>query len=235
MGVNAYAGKVLGTDDDEHIYGLVFDALLVGSPGASSIQAAVSNWRKDATGVIIDHRLGNGGQGSAGTTASADPILAFVRQPTSFGIMLWRTSADDDGPKTAAEGLDLVDLYKDTSALWHGGSTSAHTDVPVALLITRDVSYSDLFAFAMKGAPGVRIFGPHPTNGAFSSFLSLSYGLGLQVQIAAGDTLAMDGTSLCGHGAQPDEVIWPLQSDIIAGKDTLVTRALQWVRSEQQP
>ena len=235
IGMQALSGNVLGTDSSEKIYGLVWDDLLAQSPSATQIANAVASWRADARGVILDHRTGNGGQGEPGTTASGDPIVNFVRQPTFFGVELWRRAADEEGPASLAEGLDIVDKYKGTSAAWHGGSDDARIDVPVALLITRDVSFSDLFAYAMKGAPHVRIFGPNPTHGAFSTFLGMGYATGMNYQIAIGDAIGFDGQTLCGHGVRPDEVVLPRQSDLIAGRDTTILRAIEWVRSEATP
>ncbi len=233
--MNAIAGPVLGTASSEKIYGLVWDDLIVQTQGATQISQAVQAWRQDGRGVILDHRTGNGGAGAPGTTASAEPIVQFVRAPTFFGVELFRQAADEEGPETLAAGLDLVDKYKATGAAWYGGSSNARLDVPVALLVAQDVSFSDIFSYAMKGAPKVRIFGPNPTNGAYSTFLGLTYASGINYQVAIGDTIGADGHSLCGHGVAPDETVMPLQSDLVAGRDTAIARALAWVRSEVAP
>ncbi|MCU0692503.1 MAG: hypothetical protein MUF54_13970, partial [Polyangiaceae bacterium] len=235
MGFSAYAGPVLGSLPEEKIYGLVWDYLIMGTPGETQVANAVKRWRADGRGVILDHRLGNGGSGAQGGTSIADPILAFVRPPALFGVMPWRHTADEQGPTTPEQGLDLVAKYANTAYRWGGGGNDARIDVPVALLITSDVSYSDLFPYAFRGAPKVRIFGPHPTNGAFSTFVGLSYWRGFNYQLASGDTIGADGQALCGRGVAPNEVVLPLQSDLLAGKDTLIERALSWVRAGAQP
>ena len=38
-----------------------------------------------------------------------------------------------------------------------------------------------------------------------------------------------------GRGVEPDEIVFPLQSDLMQGKDTLFDVALQWVRQEMSP
>ena len=235
LGVDAVSGLVTSAEPEEKIYGLVWDLLISGSSGDASVESAVQQWRQDARGVVLDHRKGNGGSGPQGSTSIADPILAFVKPPTLFGVMPFRQAADEEGPATLSEGLDLVEAYQNTSLAWRGGGTSPRSDVPVALLITRDVSFSDLFPYAFKGAERVRIFGPNPTNGAFSTFFGMGYWYGFNYQLAAGDTIGADGLSLSGRGVTPDQVVFPRQSDLVAGTDTLVAEALSWIRSELEP
>src|SRR5262249_36894243 len=102
-------------------------------------------------------------------------------------------------------------------------------------ILHRDGSASDYMPFGMKGAPKVRIFAPHATAGAFSTYVELSSWGGLYYQIASGDTIAADGHALIGQGVTPDVVVLPTQSDLIAGKDTLFEAALAWVRQELGP
>jgi hypothetical protein len=53
--------------------------------------------------------------------------------------------------------------------------------------------------------------------------------------MASGDTIAFDGSALIGNGVEPDEIVVPLQSDLIHGQDTIYLRALEWIRSELEP
>jgi len=156
-----------------------------------------------------------------------------VRTPTKLLVDVWRNFHDEEGPASEMEGKSIFD--KNSSAAWWVGSNSAKTDIPVALLITRDGSASDYFPFAMKGAPHVRIFGPHPTAGAFSSFMSLDYWAGIMHRLSMQDTIAFTGLPLAGHGAAPDEIVLPRQTDLLQGKDTLAERALAWLRAEATP
>lgn len=43
------------------------------------------------------------------------------------------------------------------------------------------------------------------------------------------------GSALIGHGVEPDEIVLQRQSDLLAGKDTMVERAVAWLRSELKP
>jgi hypothetical protein len=232
VGGSVIAGPVVSTQPEERIYGAIWDSLMGGgSSTQQQLDAAVAEWRaKSARAVILDHRTGNGG-----TIDSFESLVGFVRTKKLFGADLWRSRADDEGPKDTAEGLALLAKYEKSSEAWWAGGDSPATDVPVALLITRDGSASDYFPYAMKGAPKVRIFGPHATVGAFSSYMGLGYWMAVNYQLAAGDTIGYEGIALTGHGVRPDEVVAPKQSDLVAGKDTIAQRALAWVRAEAKP
>jgi C-terminal processing protease CtpA/Prc len=109
------------------------------------------------------------------------------------------------------------------------GDPGYDPDLPVALIIHRDGSASDYMPYGMKGAPNVKLFGPHPTAGAFSTYISLEW-WSFGFQFASGDTYGADGSALIGHGVAPDVVVQQKQSDLLAGKDSLHEAALAWVR-----
>ncbi|MCU0653753.1 MAG: S41 family peptidase [Polyangiaceae bacterium] len=233
LGGDVAYGPVLEASPDEQIHGMAWDSLYgAGSSTAAQINAAVSSFRfGGARGVILDHRTGNGG-----TKDAATPILNFAMNPRYTEVDVWRVFLDDTGPKTQQDALALFDQLKNNPfALVLQGSSSAVLDVPVALLLTRDVSASDYFPNALKGAPRARIFGPHPTNGAFSTFIGGSFWLGMTYQLASEDTLNHDGTMLCARGVVPDEIVEPQQSHLIQGVDTVYEAALAWVRANLKP
>lgn len=227
-----YGGRVVGTTTAQNIWGMVWNNLMGGNASdKTEIQAQVDTWRlQGAKGVLLDHRTGNGG-----TIDGPGPIIEFAQPVQLFGLTIWHRFMDEEGPKSLADGLALIDKYRYAGTAWVGGSSSASLNVPVALLVTRDGSASDYFAYAMKGAPKVRIFGPHATAGAFSSFMGLSYWMGVSYQVAAGDTIGHDGLSLCGHGVLPDQIVLPKQSDLVQGHDTLAEQALSWILSQVTP
>ncbi|APR84832.1 Hypothetical protein A7982_10181 [Minicystis rosea] len=232
---NIFRGRIADSAPEEAIYGMVWDTLWGGgNPNGSvnsAISAAIVDWKKDARGVILDHRAGNGG-----TIDAATNVTRLVRAPDVAAVMLQPIEiAADDGPKSAAEGLAIFNAKKSTSMAYKVGDSDYAQDLPVALILHRDGSASDYLPFAMKGSPKVRLFGPHGTAGAFSTFIELSSWGGLYYQFASGDTISADGSPLIGHGVVPDEVILPRQSDLVAGKDTLFEAALAWVRKELKP
>jgi C-terminal processing protease CtpA/Prc len=138
------------------------------------------------------------------------------------------------GPESADEGVALFKQFKAFSAM-RVGSADHDPNLPVALLLHRDGSASDFMPLGMKGASKVRIFAPHATAGAFSTYYHLQYWGGISLQLASGDAIAADGRALLGHGVQPDVVVEHTQSDLLAGRDALHEAALAWVRQELKP
>ncbi len=221
------------SDETEAIYGLQWSSLAVTGSGGGverALRDAVALWRAKARGVMLDHRTGNGG------TNLGPPILwDFVRTPTPLDAFFFRQSSKDTGPATLSDGRALFDALAAEGLVESAGSASARTDVPVALLITVDGSASDWLPLGMKGAPKARIFGPYETAGAFSTLFNFSYWSGVGYSIAVGDTIHVSGDTLNGVGVAPDVVVRPLQSDLMAGRDTVYDVALAWVRSELPP
>jgi hypothetical protein len=228
-----FRGPITGTTPDEAILGLVWDTLYGGGDPNSGVNqaigAALADFKANAHGVILDHRAGNGG-----TLDTVTAFTSLVRPPgTGLVTRIPIEIAGNGGPATTAQGLADFDQFKDASGV-AVGSPGWVPSLPVALIIHRDGSASDYFPFAMKGSPHVRLFGPHGTAGAFSTFIQFSGG-GLGFQLGSGESLAPTGETLITHGVVPDVVLLPLQSDLLAGKDTLFEAALAWVRSEAAP
>lgn len=224
-----FRGAIADTQPEEAIFGMVWDTLYGGGdPNGyvnKSILDANADWKKNARGVILDHRSGNGG-----TLDAAENVTKLVRD--RFTIAVTRMPiriAGDLGPETPEEGIAIFDGAKSTSG-YVVGDAGFDPAIPVALITHRDVSASDFMPYGMKGAPNVRIFGPHGTAGAFSTFINFEYYGGLDFQLASGDTIAWDGSALIGAGVVPDEIVLPKQSDLLAGRDTLHEAALAWVR-----
>lgn len=228
-----YSGIVVESDAAEKIYGLEWESLYTtnGTDGVgAALKQAVAAWKTEpAGGVILDHRTGVGG------TIEAPKILwnyAVPRRPNDYYEA--RQRAEDEQPGQDA-GKALFDAALEAGHVDYAGSVNPVTTVPVALLITEDVSASDWLPLGMKGAPHVKIFGPFETNGAFSTRYAFGYWLGMSYVIAVGDTFLPDGSTANGTGVPPDVVVLPKQSDLLAGKDTVFEAALAWVRSEMTP
>ncbi len=235
-GGRAYGSLATESTPTERVFGLVWNSLdgSVGSKVKKDILTAVKSWRDEpARGVILDHRTGNGG-----TIDTGMPILAFATPKHLDTAFVWRSRADEEGPADAAAGHALFERHRD-KGLWpsESGSNNASLDVPVAMLLTRDVSASDYLPRSLKGAsPNVRLFGPNPTNGAFSTFLGGQYWTGLTFQLACGDTIAGEtGEALCGEGVRPDVVVLPAQSALLQGRDPLYDAGYAWVKANLAP
>jgi hypothetical protein len=110
----------------------------------------------------------------------------------------------------------------------------------IAWLNTYDVSANDFMPRLLKGRTNIKIFAPHPTSGAFGAISSLPSlwtgwsGGSLQVQDAR---FAVDLASAStarwesGHGVEPDVIVAEKLSDALAGVDTIVEAATQWLAS----
>jgi C-terminal processing protease CtpA/Prc len=211
---------------------MVWDTLFGagGSPSVNDqILGAIADWKASARGVILDHRAGNGG-----TLDAATNMTKLVRPPgTAAVIRMPLEIAGDPGPVDAAAGLAIFTEFE-TKTPYAVGDAGWATTLPVALITHRDGSASDYMPYGMKGAPNLKIFGPHQTAGAFSTFIDFQ-GTGISIQFASGETIGSDGSALIGHGVEPDFVVMQKQSDLVAGKDSLFEAALAWVRAAEGP
>lgn len=222
-------GWLAQSSPEEGLRGLVWNSLLGGWQGSQldqKLRNAVSTWTSLASGVVQDHREGHGG-----TSQTANILVGFSREPFTPLAGLMRDRESDEGPQTPSDGVKLFNKVR-SYAGERAGSTNAQTDIPVALLLTWDVSASDFLPFMMKGGPRVRLFGPGPTMGAFGTFYQYSYWGGLLWSIGAQDSITPEGLTLCGRGVYPDEIVLPKQSDLLDGKDTVHEAAVAWLRSE---
>lgn len=231
VGNDVFMSLLTDSEPGESLYGMTWDTLW-GATYTPVFQQYNAQFKANARGLILDHRAGNGG-----TIDAPAAITELVRDKMTLAIFPnLRPTAGTEGPSTLEDGLTLFNKYKATSYLAYVvGSSAPDTSLPVALLIHRDGSASDYLPYGLKGAPKVRIFGPHRTAGAFSSFVQMNYWGNTTLQLAEGDTISFEGRALIGTGAEPDEVVVPLQSDLLQGRDTIYERALQWVRAEAKP
>jgi Peptidase family S41 len=230
---SAYVGIVNESDSTEKIYGVEWESLSTtnGNDGVgAALNAALDSIDAGgANGAILDHRTGTGG-----TIVGPAIVWNWAVPNHLVSFTQTRQRAEDEQPSTA-EGLSLFNLALQSNQVVTGGSGAA-TNLPVALLITQDVSASDWLPLGLKGAaPNVRIFGPYQTNGAFSTRYQFSYWLGMSAVMATGDTFVPDGSTQAGHGVEPDVVVLPKQSDLLVGKDTVFEAAIAWIRQEMQP
>ncbi|MFO0664419.1 MAG: hypothetical protein U0174_10735 [Polyangiaceae bacterium] len=223
-----FAGPVLGTDPGEGIYGVVWDSVYIASQNANNpYKPAMDLLRNSATAALLDHRTGNGG-----TEFAAEYLTQLFRTPATLGAAtnFHTTVGFLDPPFTVSSGIALYDRLMDDGDPYNVGSASAKTQMKTALLLARDGSASDWFPHGMVGAgANVRVFGRR-TAGAFSSYLQFDYFSNFRWQFGSGDYVRADGRTHLGEGVVPDEDILPKQSDLLVGRDTVVERALAWLR-----
>ncbi len=225
-------GIALESNANERIYTAEWDSLYAtsNSNGVSpGLNAAVTQFNADAQGVILDHRTGNGG-----TLVPVKLLWNFAVPTRPVSVYQDRRWFDEEEP-SMQDGLSIFEKGVDDGNADIAGSASP-TSLPVALLITRDVSASDWLPLGLKdAAPNVKIIGPFQTNGAFSTLYSFGYWLGINYQMAVGETYDATGTTRGGRGVEPDIIVRPQQSDLLIGKDTVFEAALAWVRQEITP
>ena len=228
-----YRGLVAESSASERVYGIEWESLYTtnGSDGVGAdLSLAVAEWKsQSARGVILDHRMGFGG-----TILGPQILWNFAIPSHALDYYEDRQHAEDEQP-SLDDGFVKFQMAQMAGKADIAGSQHPVTNVPVALLLTQDVSASDWLALGMSGAPNVRRFAPFPTNGGFSTRYGFGYWLGMNFVFAVGDTYAADGRTLNGHGVEPDVVVLPTQSDLLAGKDTVYEAALAWVREHLAP
>jgi hypothetical protein len=222
-----FYGVVTDSQPGENIYGMIWDDVYLDGTSANPYLPAYTAFQTGANAVILDHRLGNGGDVPGATyLTSLYRTSATIAAWPGFGLTL-----GEFDNYTNSFGLSLYSQALATGGGYQVGSSSANTALPVALMIARDGSASDWFPRGMtQGSPNIRLFGRH-TAGAFSSYILFDYYSNFSWRFASGDLLNPDGTTNLGTGVQPDEEIVPLQSDLLAGVDTVYARALDWVRT----
>ncbi|HVY45170.1 MAG TPA: S41 family peptidase, partial [Minicystis sp.] len=231
-GNTVYQGIVNESQPGENIYGMEWESLYTttGTDGVGpDLSHAVATWQSDARGVILDHRTGYGG-----TILAPEIIWNFAVPTHDDDAYKDRTFADEEQPSLTA-GQSIFQAAITSGTVQVCGSATPDTSVPVALLITEDVSASDWLPQGLKGAPNTKIFGPFQTNGGFSTRYALGYWLSLSYVMAVGDDFLPDGSTHNGHGVEPDVVVLPRQSDLVEGKDSVYEVALEWVRGNLKP
>jgi hypothetical protein len=227
-GGNVLFGIVNESDATERIYGAEFDSLYTsGTDGVGpGLKAAVAQFKADARGVVLDHRSGDGG-----TILAPQILWDFAVPRHAVTVYFDRQRAEDELP-SITDGL-LSFQKGETAGLADLGGSASATTMPVALLITRDVSASDWLPLGLKDqSPNVKIFGPFQTNGGFSTRYGFGYWLGMSYVMAVGDSFDPTGRTLNGRGVEPDVVVLPKQSDLLAGRDSVFEAAFTWVQTE---
>ena len=220
---DVYYGRLAGTTTGEALFGMIFDSLSP-NPGPDPYQGPLADIRQEAQGVLIDRRTGNGGGFQYASEVSA-PFFTTSALTVTWGPepYYW------DRLWTQADGLSEFDQVVSVNP-FVVGSSSPKPGLKAAVLVSRDVSADDFFAYGLRGGVNVRSFGTK-SCGAFSQILTFPYaGSAVWFSMGNGESFTPDGTSLDGTGAEPDERVVPTQSDLLAGRDTAYERALAWLR-----
>ncbi len=106
---------------------------------------------------------------------------------------------------------------------------------PVAILVDPEsASTSEIFAGGLKDLGRARIFGTHTAAAALPSVIErLPNGDGFQYAIA--NYISEGGKPLEGIGVQPDEEVKLSREALLAGHDSVVDAALEWIQKQRTP
>jgi hypothetical protein len=197
-------------------------------------------------GILFDARLGRGGLPNLGDYLT-DQIRGTPSPYYSFAV-----------PRGTWDNADPTWLFDPSLAACVNGSwwdpdlcgwTSGGLDAPtlstppaagvkIAWVNGIDVSMNDMVPRDLLGAANIRIFGPHPTTGAYgqiSLIPSMVAGWSpgsiqvLDTRFGSSFATAVAAPWASGTGVAPDEVVLQKVSDILAGTDTVLTAARAWL------
>jgi hypothetical protein len=194
--------------------------------------------------VIMDARMGHGGYYT--TVEYLFHLLRGTSEPMGV-LSMGRGTYDLQDPPWLLQRLGTCAGNRgDLWACFQGNANGFYAKeaaptggaTRIAWLNTYDVSANDFMPKLLKGRSGFQIFAPHPTSGAFGAISSLPSlwsgwsGGSLQVQDARFSTSltgAGDARWESGHGVPPDVLVVEKLSDALAGVDTIVEAATQWL------
>ncbi len=236
----------VAAEPDGRVTDVQFDGFTPSREGTSVNWSAPFAQALTQPRVLVDARFGHGGLFSLGKRLFHQ---IRGRDDPSYGLLLPRGAVDEIDPPWLLSarwfGCEAVMSALDEACLWSGSNvTSTEQSVPrpsdarIAWLVSYDVSMNDIVPRLLQGRAGFRVFGPHPTAGAFGEVsrvppLLTSWTSGrIQVLDARFSTSASGAAAArweSGHGVVPDEVVTQRLSDVLAGRDTMLTAARAWL------
>lgn len=187
-----------------HIYGFAD-----GEKAFDQEMATIMNTFKDAKGLIIDIRGGEGGEDIAGKTIAS--YFTDSRQ-------LYMTNQIKNGPGKN----DFTDLTE-----WYIAPRGDFQYMgPIVLLTNRlTISARETFQLAMMTLPQVTTLGD-TTAGAFSNNAVGELPNGWAFSLSIGDWRAADGTSYEGKGIPPDILVRNQREALLNGQDAVLEKAI---------
>jgi hypothetical protein len=234
---DASGNDVISFTDDGDVRHVAFNGFTGGAAWRGQAAAAFDGTKRQ---VLVDARLGNGGK--ATNTELLVSLLRNDKEPIAFvrGFRGFFDTVSD--PDALAQTKRCLGPRQSPNCSWIQGF-SVGTGAPaassrVAWLTSGGASANDFAARLLKGRTNLRIMGPTPTAGAFglSTPLPPLHPLYVSPTIQATDarfgsdlSSAMQGAWESGTGVAPDEVVAQRMSDLLAGRDTIIERAIAWL------
>jgi carboxyl-terminal processing protease len=105
-----------------------------------------------------------------------------------------------------------------------------HFDGPLAILVDGlSASTSEIFAEGLQDLGRARVFGTRTAGAALPSVVE-KLPNGDMFQYAIANYISQGGKTLEGNGVTPDVMVSPDQESLLAGHDTVLEAALQWLQ-----
>lgn len=195
--------------------------------------------------LLVDARLGHGGSYALGKYLFR--LLRGAEQPYGMFVMPRGAYDDPDPPWLFEPRWDACpsDDVRIDACRWSGGQTTFADDAAppgldarVAWVNGNDVSMNDIVPRLLGGRRGFRVFGPHPSHGAYGAVSKVppilsSWGARtLQTfdsRFGPTPALARAAPWASGKGVVPDEVVVQKVSDILRDRDTVLDAAKAWL------
>lgn len=194
--------------------------------------------------VLVDARYGHGGLFVLG-----EWLFHLIRGTDQPYGMLALPRADWDSPDAAWLLSASWNGCSDTWLCDWGSENTTFTDVAapagaaakIAWLDGDDVSMNDIVPRLLQGRSSFRVFGPHPSRGAFGEISDLPsilpmWGAGslqvLDMRFGTDPTTAAAAPWQSGSGVVPDQIVMQTISDILNGRDTVLLAAKAWLGND---
>lgn len=201
------------------------------------------------TKVLMDARMGHGGFYDTVeylfnlTRGTSEPIGVFSMGRGTYDLVdpPWLLSRLGQCTGEPTSNADFWLCFQGHANGFYAKQASPPgASTRIAWVNTYDVSANDFMPRLLKGRTNVRIFGPHPTAGAFGAIAELPplltgySGGSLQVQDARFSSDLQSAATArweSGHGVIPDTVVVEKLSHAIDGVDTMIEAATAWLAS----
>jgi len=184
-------------------------------PGVDPLfMRALDNYRS-AAGIIVDLRGNPGGLAAMIMGISGH----FLNERKPLGTMKTR-----DAELKFAANPRLVNAAGQRVEPFSG---------PVAILVDAMTgSASECFAGGLQALGRARVFGQTSMGQALPAFFAKLPNGDVLIH-ATGDFVTADGTRLEGRGVVPDETVAITRSELLAGRDSTLEAALNWIDQQR--